>query len=89
MKLFVKTVFFHFLCILIFAFLYFYLNVNFIKQINSTPSIFDYFLLSTTIQSGVGITDMYPNTDYGKIIMIIQQLIKITTHVFTVYLFSL
>ena len=29
----------------------------------------DYILLSTTIQAGVGISDIYPVSVYGKIIM--------------------
>ena len=52
-------------------------------------SILDYILLSTTIQAGVGISDIYPITNAGKIVMILQQLIMILTHVFTFYFFNL
>jgi len=89
MKIFIRTVCFHFICILFFSLLYFFLKNNFQKHINQEFTLLDYFLLSTTIQAGVGISNMYPNTDIGKTLMIIQQLIKITTHVFTVYIFTL
>jgi hypothetical protein len=48
----------------------------------------DYMLLSTTIQAGVGISDIYPISFYGKLVMIIQQLLMIMTHVFTFFLFK-
>ena len=51
--------------------------------------IIDYLLLSTTIQAGVGVSDMYPISFYGKITMIIQQLIMICTHLFTIYIFNI
>ena len=49
----------------------------------------DFFLLSTTIQAGVGISDLYPITFYSKIVMIIQQFLVISAHVFTLYIFTL
>ena len=49
----------------------------------------DYLFLSTTIQAGVGMSDIYPISFYGKLLMISQQLIMIMTHVFTLYIFNL
>jgi len=49
----------------------------------------DYILLATTIQAGVGISDIYPISFYGKMTMIIQQLMMIMTHIFTLYTFNL
>ena len=49
----------------------------------------DYLFLSTTIQAGVGMSDIYPISIYGKLLMICQQLIMIMTHVFTLYVFNL
>ena len=49
----------------------------------------DYILLSTTIQAGVGISDIYPNTIYAKLAIIFQQMLMICTHVVTIYLFNL
>ena len=90
MKIVVRTVCFHFLCILIFASLYY----NFRNQYHDDDKtnyekIVDYILLSTTIQAGVGITKIFPVTPEGKLIMICQQIIMIMTHVFTIYIFTI
>jgi hypothetical protein len=89
MKLVIKTVLFHILCILIFAFFYYYFKDHFKRQIKEEFTVLDYFFLSTTIQAGVGISDIYPISFYGKIIMIIQQFIMIMTNIFTLYVFNL
>jgi hypothetical protein len=89
MKLVIRTVFFHILCIFTFALLYNNFKDHFQRQIKEEFTFLDYFLLSTTIQAGVGISDIYPISFYGKIIMIIQQFIMIMTHVFTLYIFNL
>jgi len=89
MKIVFRTVFFHLLCIVSFSFLYFYNEHEFQVPISKNVSYLDYFLLSTTIQAGVGISSIYPITSYGKIIMIVQQIIMIMTHVFTLYVFNL
>jgi hypothetical protein len=70
--------------------LYSYYKDHFEKNVeNEDLGYVDYMLLSTTIQAGVGISDIYPISFYGKIIMIIQQLIMICTHVFTIYIFNI
>jgi hypothetical protein len=89
MKIVIRTVFFHFLCIIIFGILYFYLKENFAEKEEDELEIIDYVLLSTTIQAGVGVSELYPTTFYGKLTMIIQQLIMICTHVFTIYIFTI
>ena len=89
MKLLIRTVLFHIICILIFAFVYYYFRDDFKPPVKEEFTILDYIFLSTTIQSGVGLTDVYPIDFYGKLTMIIQQLILIMTHVFTVYIFTL
>jgi hypothetical protein len=89
MKLVIRTVLFHILCILIFASFYYYFNDHFKSQIKEEFTFLDSFFLSTTIQAGVGISDIYPISFYGKIIMIIQQFIMIMTNVFTLYIFNL
>jgi hypothetical protein len=89
MRIVIKTVLFHFVCILIFAGFYYYLKDHFQRQIKEEFTLLDYLLLSTTIQAGVGISDIYPISFYGKITMIIQQLLMIMTHVFTLYIFNL
>jgi hypothetical protein len=90
MKIVIKTVVFHFLCIIIFGIIYFYLKEHFGKNNEHNESdITDYILLSTTIQAGVGVSDIYPICFYGKITMIIQQLLMICTHVFTIYILNI
>jgi len=89
MKIFIRTVLFHILCILIFSLLYFYFKDNFKHNMKESFTFLDYFLLSTTIQAGVGMSHLYPISVYGKIIMIIQQIAMIMTNVFTIYLFTL
>ena len=104
MKIVFRTVVFHIVCILIFALLYSSFshdfgsldddlysennnrNTNIIKE---KRSFLDFLLLSTTIQAGVGISEFFPSSSYTKIILIIQQLTMISTHVFTLYLFTL
>ena len=89
MKLVFRTVFFHILCILIFSVLYYIFKDDFQPHVKEEFTILDYIFLSTTIQSGVGLTDIYPVNFNGKLVMIIQQLILIMTHVFTLYVFNL
>ena len=89
MKIVIRTVLFHILCILVFAFLYYYFRDDFKTQVKEEFTILDYIFLSTTIQSSVGLTDIYPINFNGKLAMIIQQLVLIMTHVFTVYIFTM
>ena len=88
MKLAFRTVLFHILCIFIFALFYYYFMDDFKTEVKEKFTLLDYIFLSTTIQSGVGLTDIYPIDFYGKLIMIIQQLVLIMTHVFTIYIFT-
>ena len=90
MKLAIRTVCFHFLCILIFGIIYY--NIQYQFQHNDEQkrqSLLDYILLSTTIQAGVGFSDIYPTTSFSKLVMISQQILMIMTHVFTLYFFNL
>ena len=90
MKLAIRTVCFHFLCILIFGIIYYNLQADFEHgALHERKSILDFVLLSTTIQASVGISDIYPITNVAKIVMISQQIIMIMTHVFTLYFFNL
>lgn len=84
-----RTVLFHFLCIIIFSLGYFYFKHDFHNNIKEDFTFLDYLYLSTTIQAGVGMSDMYPTSFYSKFLMIIQQIIMIMTQVFTLYVFTL
>lgn len=100
MKIVFRTVLFHFVCILVFALLYSTFAQDFgsldddlySENTNRTKerrTFLDFLLLSTTIQAGVGISEFFPSSSFTKIILIIQQLIMISTHVFTLYFFTL
>jgi hypothetical protein len=90
MKIAIRTVLFHFLCIIVFAIVYYNIQSQFQGTVSHERRTFlDYIFLSTTIQASVGMSDIYPITSIGKIVMILQQLIMIMTHVFTLYIFNL
>lgn len=90
MKLAIRTVCFHFLCILIFGIIYYNIQYQFQhKSEQERQTLLDYILLSTTIQAGVGFSDIYPITNISKVMMVLQQVIMIMTQVFTLYFFIL
>ena len=96
MKLVFRTVVFHFLCIIVFGLLYWRYTSHFIRDTGLLndhkmikPSLIDHIFLSTTIQAGVGYSDLYPITSITKALMILQQFIMISTHVFILYVFTL
>jgi len=92
MKLVIRSVFFHTLCILIFALIYFYSKEGFAK-INDTPNksktFIDFLLFSITVQAGVGVTDLIAVSYINKLALIIQQYVMLLTHVMTLYVFTL
>lgn len=89
MKIVIRTVFFHFLCVAGFGMIYFYLKDDFSETQDDNLQIIDCLLLSTTIQAGVGVSDLYPTSFYGKLTMIIQQLLMLCTHIFTLYILTI
>lgn len=95
MKLVIRTLFFHVSCIFLFTLIYLYLSEHFennnkISKPNTKYREFtDFLLLSTTIQAGVGISDLFPISFYSKIVVIIQQFIMLLTNVITLYIFTL
>ena len=98
MRIVVKTLAIHLFCIIFFAFFYYKFSIHFDNNNNNNnnnseykldlDSIIDFFLFSTTIQAGVGISNILPNSIYGKIIMIVQQLIMISISVITIYVYT-
>jgi len=91
MRIVVRTLAVHLFCIIFFAFFYYYFSTHF--NINNYKSkidtTIDCFLFSTTIQAGVGISEILPISIYGKLIMILQQLIMISINVITLYLLTI
>ena len=91
MKLVIRTILFHFTCILFFATIYYNLADDFddTNENKRNKTFLDYVLLSVTIQCGVGYSFLDPITFYTKFLVILQQLIMISANVFTVYIFTL
>ena len=89
MKIVIRTVVFHIFCIIFFAFLYANLSGQLHIQDNDKLRFIDFLLLSTTIQAGVGISQLYPLSYYSKIVVIVQQMLMLFTHVITLYIFTL
>lgn len=90
MKILLRTLLFHFTCIVIFFIIYLNLSEYFThsEKYNNSSQV-DFFLLSTTIQAGVGYENLFPNNNISKLFVILQQLIMISTHVITLYIFTL
>jgi hypothetical protein len=88
MRIAIKTVLFHILCIIFFSIIYFYFRDDFRGDGITEITFLDFIFLSTTIQSSVGLTSLSPIDFNGKLIMVIQQLLLILTHVFTIYVFT-
>jgi len=89
MKIVFRTFLFHILCIIVFATVYSYLYEDFHLMEENRKKFVDFLLLSTTIQAGVGISDLYPLSYYSKIVVITQQILLLLTHVITLYVFTL
>lgn len=91
MKLVIRTMIFHIICILIFAAWYYSLADSFLdkSETNENKTFLDYLLLSVTIQAGVGYSFLDPINYYSKILVILQQLIMLSTHIITLYIFTM
>jgi hypothetical protein len=95
MRIVIKTVVFHFLCVVLFGLIYVSYKNHFVRDPAYTidkkkePELLDCLFLATTIQAGVGYSDLFPATDLAKIIMIIQQFVMISTNVFLLYILTI
>lgn len=89
MKIVIRTVMFHFSCIIIFGIAYYVFKEHLASNIKDKFTIMECLFLSTTIQAGVGITDITPTAFHTQLIMMFQQMIMIMSNVFTVYIFTL
>ena len=90
MNIVLRTLIVHFACIIVFTVLYTvfaddYNEKNDGNGDTTNNTFLDFVLLSTTIQAGVGISNMYPLNSIGKIIMIIQQLIMMSVNLIALY----
>lgn len=91
MKLVIRTIIFHIICILIFSVVYYNLADDFddTNENRRNKTYLDYIMLAVTIQCGVGFSFLDPITPYSKGALILQQLIMLSTNVFTIYVLTL
>ena len=87
MRLVFATVIFHILCIITFTSIYNYLSYSIFSNFekNRPQNILDWISLSVTIQSGVGYSEHYPNSNAAKCCTIVQQSLLIFVNVFMIY----
>ena len=89
MKLVIRTVIFHLFCVSIFSYLYFIHRKEYNDKDDPHIHYLDCLLLSTSIQAGVGLDVFNALTPMAKVIMLFQCVILLTTHVFTIYIFTI
>jgi len=94
MKIVIQTFIFHLLSIVLFGLLYFFFESHFIRDANysvnknNRPEVIDCLFLATTIQAGVGYSDLYPMTNVAKMFLIIQQFLMISTNILLLYVLT-
>jgi len=89
MKLVFRTFIFHILCIIVFAIIYLNLSEGFHFIETNNKTMIDFLLLSTSIQSGVGFSNIYTLSYNSKIVVIIQQMLMLFTHIITLYILTI
>lgn len=88
MRIVFATIFFNFLCIIFFSMIYIYLKNEFINNANNEIKLIDIIMFSTTVQSGVGLSNLLPNSFNSKLVTIIQQLTMICSYVIILYVIT-
>lgn len=89
MRVVVKYLMYNIICIFLFGLAYHYLGNNNFKRDDKLPvEWLDCLFLSTTVQAGVGYSDLTPSTDLSKMILIFQQFLMISANVFILYIFT-
>jgi hypothetical protein len=93
MKQILAAILLNFISIFIFGCIYLYLKDDFIynepSNLKNKIQIIDLIMYSSTIQSGVGLTNLTPNSFKAKFFTIIQQYLLISSHFFILYFFVL
>ena len=95
MKQVFASIIFNFIIIIIFSIIYIYLKDEFIYNVsdklktNNRIQIIDLIMYTTTIQSGVGLTNIMPNSVLSKLVTMTQQYIMIGSYLFILYFFIL
>ena len=93
MKYVFRGALYNFLCILVFAIIYYIIRkeMDMNKDMSRyvEPTLADTLFLATTIQAGVGYTLLTPKTTLSKYIIMIQQFFMIFTNLMLFYFISL
>jgi hypothetical protein len=88
MKILIRTLIFHFFCILMFSLLYMNIADEMVSQDKSPINYLDCLLLSTSLQAGIGFTTLSAQGSIGKLIVILQEVLLISTHAITLYIYT-
>jgi hypothetical protein len=66
-----------------------YIESDKINNLNKKIQIIDLIMYTSTIQSGVGLTNLMPNSFKVKVFTIMQQYLMISFNFFILYFFAL
>ena len=86
MKLILKTLFFHLVCIVLFGVIYSQMASQ-LKKDKGDIELIDYFYLSTAIQSGTGFSQTVPDTTNAKLIVMLQEFLMISGTLISLHIF--
>lgn len=89
MKIVIRTLLFHLTCIVAFTLFYYGISSHFHEKMGRNTEWMDFVLLGATIQAGVGFSELVPVSFLSKAAVTIQQLIMLSTHIITLYIFTL
>jgi hypothetical protein len=89
MKLVVRSLVFHILCILVFSLIYESDIATFEHDHKENETYLDYLLMSTSLQCGAGFINFYPQDNISKLLSILQLFMMISAHIITIYFFTL
>ena len=85
MKFVIITLFTHFFLIILFTTIYYAIPLDNFETMNGKSpknlELMDFFGLSTTIQAGVGITNVNARTDFAKGLISFQQILLIAGNI--------
>lgn len=87
MRIILNSLIFHLTSLTIFMFIYYSLPIGNFRIPNSNKDLLllDFFNLSTTVQAGVGITQILPTTYLAQTLMSVQQMLLITGNITILY----
>ena len=95
MKIVIGVVLFNLFSVLFFSLLYYYLAKGSYgtleKETKDQDPIYylDVLYFATTIQAGVGLASVVPQTTFIKCLVILQQLLMISSYIFLIVFFKL